>query len=96
MIKVHHSYKLFESVKHEDKVLVNPVLMTHNNFDIYCDFVEPLIKFVSKINYQLFNSEKRISYGKGKDLFFSELFMFKQDKDTGEYPRMGILENFKF
>ena len=96
VIKVHHSFKLFESIKHEDKVLVNPPLMTHNNFDIYVDFIEPLIKFVSKINYQILNSEKQISYGKEKTMFFSELFMFKKDKRAGEYPRIGSLDKFKY
>ena len=50
MIKVEHSYKLFEAVKNDNKVIVNPPNMTHNDFNLDTDLLVPLKKFVKNID----------------------------------------------
>lgn len=47
VISVSHSEKLFKVIKHEDKVLIKPPHMTHNDFRIESDFIFPLKKFVN-------------------------------------------------
>ena len=52
IIKVEHAFKLFEAIKHDSKVMINPPNMTHNVFNLDMDFVFPLKRFVRTIDEQ--------------------------------------------
>ena len=47
-----HAFKLFDAIKHDNKVMINPPNMTHNIFNIDVDFVFPLKRFVRTIDEQ--------------------------------------------
>lgn len=47
-----HAFRLFNAIKHDQKVMINPPNMTHNNFALDTDFVLPLKKFVRSLDDQ--------------------------------------------
>ena len=50
LIPASHSEKLYNELK-ENRMLVTPEAMDHNNFDLDNDFINPLSLFMNDINY---------------------------------------------
>lgn len=83
MIKVEHSFKLFQAIKHENKVMLNPPNMTHNIFNLDTDFVLPLKKFTRTIDEQ----ERQFK----EDKLSSSIKLLKlggQDSQIGDLPQL--------
>lgn len=82
VINVSNSSKLIEAIKHDKKVLISPLYMTHNEFSVEVDFYTPLVNFILDNIDSLENMKNLKKKQKKKDMNLGN-------------PELDILDQFK-